>query len=113
MLRVIIDIKDPEWLVLCEDYWQSVPAEVEQLGRFLQSLFERYDRHAYNEAYRIAHQISGTAGSYEMPRTTQEARRLEALLRQLKPDCIDDPVCAQVRDAYGRLQSTLDILVAA
>ncbi len=114
MLKVAVMIEDPEFRALCEDYWQSIPDEVEHLGRYLETVIQGHDDgHAFQEAYRLAHQISGSAGSYEMPQTTREARRLEIMLKDITPNRIDEHIRDLVRDAYSRLKSTMDILVAA
>jgi len=114
MLRLPVIINDPEFRALCEDYWQTLPGEIEHLGHCLETVIDgQDDGHAYQEAYRLAHQISGSAGSYEMPQTTAEARRLETMLRQMNPAEIDEEGRYLVWDAFNRLKSTTNVLVAA
>jgi HPt (histidine-containing phosphotransfer) domain-containing protein len=80
---------DPELAEIIEIFVDEFPARIETM----QSSF---DRAAWDDLKRVAHQLKGAAGSYGFPAITDASGRLEKILRQSGPQ-------AAVRDALEDL----------
>jgi len=71
--------EDPDLAEIVEMFVQEMPDRVANLLR-------RFDARELNELERAAHQIKGAAGSYGFHQLTPSAARLEALVKQRRPE---------------------------
>jgi HPt (histidine-containing phosphotransfer) domain-containing protein len=94
--------EDPDLAEIVEMFVQEMPDRVSNLQR-------RFESRDLMELERAAHQLKGAAGSYGFHQLTPAATRLEAMLKQRRPEeevhaALDALVslCRGVRAGTGR-----------
>ena len=94
---------------LKEAYGRKLPGKLAQLDALLQEAWADPDQKQVENAYRLAHQLKGTAGSYGFSELGEEMRRIEEALTGIAKGSTPDLVTVrkEIESALGRAQAQL------